>query len=147
MILCHVCHAPIANGWLCGPPPAAAGLGLGLCPEHDTPANREVVLAAWESAIQRALAHPPHAAPPVAAPHPGAAPGAPALHGQPGPGHALTLQFLDGGVVSVSCDHYEVDQDRATLVCRSGDALEFFPLQHLRRIRAVPRESAQSDHH
>ena len=70
-------------------------------------------------------------------------PALPPLHGQPARGHELTLQFLDGGALVVPCDSYEVDQDRATLICRTGDALEFFPLQHIRRFRAAPRALTQ----
>ncbi|GAB7081443.1 hypothetical protein [Megalodesulfovibrio paquesii] len=140
MIPCYICNAPIGSGWLCGPPPAAAGHKLGLCPEHDTPANRELVLTAWEAAIQRALGHPASTGAAGAASRTG--PALPALHGQQTSGHDLTVQFLDGGSLSIACDSYEIDQDRASLICRSGDNLEFFPLQHIRRIRALPRPLA-----
>lgn len=130
MVPCHICGVPVVNGWICGPPPAADRYKLGLCPVHDSPANRETVLAAWEASMLEEL----RTATASAA-------GVP----QASAWHDVTVQFLDGGHLTLACSAYEIDQEQNTLVCRVGDVLEFIPLQHVRRIRAVPRPEGPPD--
>ncbi|AGW12444.1 hypothetical protein [Megalodesulfovibrio gigas] len=122
MVPCYICRTPVVAGWICGPPPAADRYKLGLCRAHDTPVNRETVLAAWERTIQEELR------------------AATAGLAQASAWHDVTVQFLDGGHLTFTCTSYHIDRDQDTLVCRVNDALEFIPLQHVRRIRAVPRQ-------
>lgn len=130
MVACYICKKPVSHGWVCGPPPSADRYKLGLCKLHDTPANREKVLAAWEGRIQEEL---------------DASLRQDALSALPLTWYELRIQFFDSGELTLSCNSYEVDKEQDALICNIQGALEFFPMQHIRRFQVVAREERAVD--
>lgn len=120
---CRVCNAETAGGFVLGPPPAPDRQKLGLCPEHDTPRNRELLHKEYELLLRReadlALAATP---PPAKA---------------PAQSFELRIRFLDGGVKIVQAGRWEVDRDAGLLVLGEPGRFEFHPLQHIRSFEVV----------
>lgn len=127
MVPCFICQKPADNGWVCGPPPAADRYKLGLCKEHDSSANREQVLAAWEARIQEEL---------------DSSLRQDALEALPLTWYDLKVLFVDGGQTTIVCTNYEIDKEQDTLICHANGAMEFIPMQHVRRFQVFPREEA-----
>jgi len=117
MVSCHVCGTEVISGWICGVIPAHDKYKLGLCPTHDTPAERTIVEKEWEALLQGELAfllaeRRAVAQPPVAC--------------------EIRIRFLDGGVKILRCLSYNVTSDKELLVLNTERMHEFYPLQHIR---------------
>ncbi len=127
MVKCHVCKLSAAGGWICGVPPASDKLKLGLCKEHDTPANRETVLHAWEAMMQQAIDQAMATAREAA---------------KPPVRYELRLYYLDGGVRTFECSAYDVSSDRQLLVTEKDKKVAYHPLEHIRRfeVEELPGE-------
>lgn len=125
MVPCYICQKPAEPGWICGPPPAAERYKLGLCKLHDTPANRETVLAAWEARIKEEL---------------DSSLRQDALEGLPLTWYDVKVLFVDGGQTTIACTSYEIDKEQDSLICHADGAMEFIPMQHVRRFQVFPRQ-------
>lgn len=131
MVRCEVCGKEVFTGWICGVVPANDTHKLGLCPEHDTPEHREEVQQKWERLLQdklrRTLAQERHE-----------------TRSKEPQSLEVVIHFLGGGVQGVSCKAYDVNQEGDLLVLKEDGALEFYPLQHIRRF-VVKESRAKND--
>ena len=116
MVKCHICSREVFSGWICGIVPAHDRYKLGLCREHDTPENRAEVQGLWENLMrgemQSALELSRKSAKPVLR-------------------LGVRIHFRDGGVKTLSCAAYDVNQDKDLLVLSEQGELTFYPLQHI----------------
>lgn len=119
MVRCDVCGKEVLAGWICGIVPAHDSDKLGLCPEHDTPTNREHVRRKWEDMLQEQLGRT------LALEHEdnGVKPGA----------YHVTIHWLGGGVQRFFCRAWDVNQDGDLLLLKKDLEIDFYPLQHIRR--------------
>ncbi len=122
MVPCRVCGKEVITGWICGIVPSHDTFKLGLCPEHDTPRNRERVEAEWERLLGQEMRR--YFA---TRPKPETTPSTFELH----------LYFLDGGLTTVACRAWEVVEAKDLLVLTRDGQVDFYPLRHIRRFEAV----------
>ncbi len=118
MVRCEICGAEVLTGWICGVVPANDRFKLGLCPEHDSIENRALVRERWKDLLTDELRKVMRQG---------------ARETESGQvAYAVTIHYLDGGVVKRPCRAYEVSQERELLVLNENGELDFYPLQHIR---------------
>ena len=117
MVRCEVCGKEVIDGWICGMLPSGERYKLGLCPQHDTPRNRERVEAHWHRMMEEEIAKT------IVRQE---------AESKPPAGYAIKIFFTDGGVRTLECARYTVNDGQDLLVLNSEGGYDFYPLQHIR---------------
>lgn len=117
MVKCQICGAEVFSGWICGIVPAADKDKLGLCADHDTPENRALVQERWEKFMREQMRSTLEQR---------------RKEEKPVVRYAVRINFLGGGVKTLTCRAYDVNQDKDLLVLNEEGELDFYPLQHIR---------------
>ena len=125
MVKCHICHAPVLAGWVCGIVPAGDTMKLGLCEEHDTPDNRELVRESWAELLQNKVRQSRSLAERETT--------------KRAASYEVRIRYMDGGLVTVPCRAYDVSKDRQLLVLKQDGEFDFYPLEHIRQFTVVER--------
>ena len=130
MIRCLICGQDAETGWITGLPPAPDSQKVGLCREHDTPANRKKAEAKWREIISLAVENEQEGE---------------ELHHLPAGNLPLTLEilFIDGGRVEIPCRSFRATDEDILEVTTPENRLVFYPLRHIRRYGT--REQAPSE--
>ncbi len=120
---CYICGADAGQGgWIQGFIPSSSTLKMGLCREHDTPENRQVVTAAWQDLLQREIVRmatlDEHKATPSQL-------------------WRLEIAFVDGGSLHLESLGCTSAQDTLQVIL-PDKSLRFFPLVHIRQYALRP---------
>ena len=120
MISCLICGKSIEGGWITGLPPAPDSQKVGLCPKHDTPANRLQAEEKWRKIMNQAVEIERESE---------------GLHfiGSSVQPQTLEILFIDGGRIEVLCKSFRPTDEDILEVTTPENRLVFYPLRHIRR--------------
>ncbi len=122
MVRCEVCGKEVTEGWVCGMLPSNEKFKLGLCPQHDTPRNRQRVEEHWQQLMEDEIAK------------------STMRQETESKGHetyAVKIYFVDGGVKTLECTSYTINDSKDLLVLNLDDTADFYPLQHIRHFEVA----------
>ncbi len=122
MVRCEVCGKEVTEGWICGMLPSNEKFKLGLCPQHDTPRNRQRVEAHWQQLMEEEIAKTTvRQEAEVQAPE----------------AYTVKIFFVDGGVKTLECASYTINDNKDLLVLNLEGMADFYPLQHIRHFEVA----------
>ncbi len=117
MVRCEVCGKEVIEGWICGMLPSSEKFKLGLCPQHDTPRNRERVEQHWQQLMQEEISK-------TTVRREAESKGPETF--------VVKIHFVDGGIKTLECKNYTINDGKDLLVVQDDGGADFYPLQHIR---------------
>ncbi|MDL2285121.1 hypothetical protein LJB93_00060 [Desulfovibrio sp. OttesenSCG-928-F07] len=129
MIPCHVCGKNAETCWVIGFPPAPDSQKMGLCSQHNTPANRLMVQELWQGFIQKQIGDFTRFE----------------ASKQGGVVQFLSIYFTGGGSISIPCSAYSASDNNTLKITTPNGEIIFFPLVQVRNYAVTPLDIAPEE--